>query len=87
MNFPTQNHKTSLSNLSKKYNVSIRTISTHLKSSGITKTREQYEADAKIRRETAYKLRQSGLKFKEIAEQLNISVNNAQQLVRRYSNS
>lgn len=33
---------------------------------------------------TAYELRQQGLKFKEIADMLGISVNNAQQLVRRY---
>lgn len=84
MNFPQQNRKFNNTELAKKYNVSVKTIKTHLKEMGVSKTREQYEQDAQKRRETAYNLRQSGLKFREIAKMLNISTNNAQQLVRRY---
>lgn len=84
MNFPQQNRKFNNTELAKKYNVCLKTIKTHLKEMGISKSREQYEADARKRREIAYNLRQKGLKFREIAETLGISVNNAQQLVRRY---
>lgn len=84
MNFPRQNHKISLSEFAKRYDISRQTAHKIAKEKGIVKSREQYEEDAQIRRKIAYKLRQQGLKFKEIAEQLNISVNNAQQLVRRY---
>lgn len=87
MNFPKQNHKIPLSELAKKYEISMTSAYLLAKEHGYTKSREQYEEDAKIRRETAYKLRQQGLKFKEIAEQLNITINNAQQLVRRYQES
>ena len=87
MNFPKQNHNRSLSSLAKKYNISYSSAYKIAKEMGKTKTREQYEQDAQIRREIAYNLRQQGLKFREIAEQLNISINNAQQLVRRYKNS
>lgn len=55
------------------------------KEMGFSKTRDQYLADANTRRETVWQLRQQGLKFREIAELLNISVNNAQQLARRYN--
>lgn len=85
MNFPSQTHKKPLSEMAKKYNRSLRTMEKWAKETGLSKTRSQYEQDAQIRRETAYNLRQQGLKFREIAEQLNISVNNAQQLVRRYT--
>lgn len=84
MNFPSQLHKKPLSELAKKYNRSIKTMERWAKETGLSKTRQQYEKDARIRRETAYQLRQQGLKFKDIAKQLNISMNNAQQLVRRY---
>lgn len=84
MNFPNQHLKMSIKDVAKKFNVSEKTAQKYLKEIGASKTRERYEEDAKIRRETAYKLRQQGLKFKEIAETLGISVNNAQQLVRRH---
>lgn len=84
MNFPKQNHKIKITEFAKKYDISYTTAHKIAKNFGVTKTREQYEQDAKVRRETAYNLRQQGLKFKEIAKQLNISINNAQQLVRRY---
>lgn len=87
MNFPKQNHKMTITEFAKKYDISYTTAYKIAKKNGITKSRGQYEEDAKIRRETAYKLRQQGLKFKEIAEQLNITINNAQQLVRRYQES
>lgn len=87
MNFPKQRHKVPVSELAKRYNKSITAMENLVKKAGLSKSREQYEEDAKIRRETAYKLRQQGLKFKEIAEQLNITINNAQQLVRRYQES
>lgn len=83
-NFPKQNHKTSIPKLAEKYNKSIPAMKRIMKKGGFSKTRAQYEHDAKIRRETAFKLRQDGLKFKDIAEILGISLNNAQQLVRRY---
>ncbi|STP00275.1 hypothetical protein [Haemophilus parainfluenzae] len=82
--FPNQFLKKSIRNVAKKFNVSERTARRYLKEVGASKTREQYEIDAQKRRETAYNLRQKGLKFREIAEILNISINNAQQLVRRY---
>lgn len=84
MNFPSQHLKMSIKDVAKKFNVSDKTAQKYLKEVGASKSREQYEQDAKTRRETAYNLRQQGLKFKEIAEMLNISVNNAQQLVRRH---
>lgn len=87
MNFPKQNHKMKITDFAKKYDISYTSAHKIAKEFGITKTRTQYEQDAHIRREIAYNLRQQGLKFREIAEQLNISVNNAQQLVRRYKNS
>lgn len=85
MNFPQQNRKFNNTELAKKYSVSLKTIKTHLKEMGVSKSREQYLEDAHTRRETVWQLRQQGLKFREIAELLNISVNNAQQLARRYN--
>lgn len=82
--FPNQNHSRPLSELAKKYNISQSSAYRIAKEMGKVKTRKQYEGDAQIRRKTAYELRQQGLKFKEIADLLEISVNNAQQLVRRY---
>lgn len=84
MNFPKQRHKIPLSEFAKKYDISRQTAHKIAKSFNATKSREQYEQDALIRRETAYNLRQQGLKYREIAEMLGISLNNAQQLVRRY---
>lgn len=84
MNFPSQHLKMSIKEVAKKFDVSETTAQNYLKQIGASKTREQYEGDAQIRRKTAYELRQQGLKFKEIADLLEISVNNAQQLVRRY---
>lgn len=84
MNFPSQHLKANVKEWAAKKNLSEVTIRRDFKELGLTKTRNQYEEDAKIRRETAYNLRQQGLKFKQIAEMLNISVNNAQQLVRRH---
>lgn len=85
INFPKQNHKIPLSEFAKKYDISRQTAHKIAKGFGATKTREKYEQDAKIRREIAYNLRQQGLKYKDIAEKLGVSLNNAQQLVRRYS--
>lgn len=85
MNFPQQNRKFNNTELAKKYSVSLKTIKTHLKEMGVSKSREQYLEDANTRRETVYKLRQQGLKYREIAELLKITVNNAQQLARRYN--
>lgn len=84
MNFPNQNHKNSLPSLAKKYNRSLSTMKKWASDAGMSKTRAQYEKDAQKRREIAYNLRKQGLKFREIAEILNISINNAQQLVRRH---
>lgn len=84
MNFPTQHHKRPLSEFAKRNGISLSTAKNIAKEFNATKTREQYEQDAQTRRKIAFDLRQQGLKFREIAEQLNISVNNAQQLVRRY---
>ena len=89
MNFPSQHLKTStkftVKEWAQKKEVCERTVRRDFERLGLTKSREQCEAEAHIRRETAYNLRQQGLKYKEIAEQLGISVNNAQQLVRRYN--
>lgn len=83
-NFPNQHLEISIKDVAKRYSVSERTARVYLREANRSKTRAQYEHDAKIRRETAFKLRQNGLKFKDIAEILGISLNNAQQLVRRY---
>ena len=84
MNIISNNYKINLSQFAKKHNISRETARKIARSFNAAKTREQYEKDAQLRRKVAYDLRQKGLKFREIAEQLNISVNNAQQLVRRY---
>lgn len=84
MNFPSQHLKANVKEWAAKKNLSEVTIRRDFKELGLTKTREQYEQDAQVRRKTAYDLRQQGLKFKEIAAMLNITVNNAQQLVRRH---
>lgn len=84
MNFPKQTHKQSLSKLAKKYSKSIRTMENWARETGLSKTRDQYERDAKIRREAAYNLRLQGLKYKEIGEKLGISEANAKMLVRRH---
>lgn len=85
MNFPNQHHKTPLSKIAKKYNISLSSAYKIAKEMKATKSREQYEQDAQARRATAWQLRQQGLKYKEIAQKLGITVNNAQQLVRRYT--
>lgn len=82
---PQNRHSKPLSKMAEKYGISLRSAQRIAKEYKISKSREQYEKDAQIRREMAYKLRQQGLKYREIAETLGISVNNAQQLVRRYS--
>ncbi|UXN35799.1 sigma-70 region 4 domain-containing protein (plasmid) [Avibacterium paragallinarum] len=84
MNFPNQYLKANVKEWAKKKGLSEVTIRRDFKELGLSKTREQYEKDAQIRREMAYKLRQQGLKYREIAETLGVSVNNAQQLVRRF---
>mgnify|MGYP000869867032 CR=1 FL=1 len=85
MNLPSNRHKQPLSKLAEKYNISLSSANRLAKSYGFSKTREQYEKDAHIRRETAYNLRQQGLKYREIGEMLGISTQNAQMLVRRYT--
>ena len=85
MNLLSNRHSKPLSELAKKYNISLSSANRLAKEMGFSKTRDQYLADANTRRETVWQLRQQGLKFKEIAELLNISVNNAQQLARRYN--
>lgn len=84
MNFPNQQLSQNVKMWAKKKGVSERTVRRDFKELGLTKTREQYLQDAKTRRKIAYNLRQNGLKFREIAELLDITINNAQQLVRRY---
>ncbi|MDG6449162.1 helix-turn-helix domain-containing protein [Glaesserella parasuis] len=84
MNFPNQHLKKSIKEVAQLCQVSERTARKYLRELGESKSREQYEADAQIRREIAYNLRQQGLKYREIAETLGITANNAQQLVRRY---
>lgn len=84
MNFPTQHHKRPLSEFAKRNGISLSTAKNIAKEFNATKTREQYEQDAHKRREIAYNLREKGLKYREIAEMLGITINNAQQLVRRY---
>lgn len=74
----------SIKQVAQKFNVSERTAKTYLREIGASKTREKYEQEAKIRRETAYNLRLQGLKYKEIGEKLGISEANAKMLVRRY---
>lgn len=87
MELPKQNHKFSISTLAKKYNRSIRSIQYDLKALNVSKSREQYEADALARRQIAYELRQSGMKWAEIGEKLGISSGNARVLGTRYKQS
>lgn len=84
MNLQNNNHKINISQFARKHNISRDTARKIAKEFGATKTREQYLKDANTRRETAYKLRQQGLKYKEIGEKLGITTQNAQMLVRRY---
>lgn len=84
MNFPSQNYKKPLAQMAKKYGIS-RQSARKIASEVIdVKSRGQYEADAKIRREMAFNLRQTGLKWKEVGEKLGVSEANAMMLARRY---
>lgn len=84
LELPKQNRKKSTIELAQKYNLHPRSIARHLKELGVTKSREQYEQDAKERRKIAYELRESGLKWREIGEKLGISTTNAQMLAYRH---
>lgn len=84
LKLPKQNRRTSVSNLAEKYGLHPRSVARHLKEMGATKSREQYEKDAHERRKIVYELRESGLKWREIAEKLSISPQNAQMLAYRY---
>lgn len=85
MNLPSNNYKINLTQFAKKHNICRDTARKIAQDFGATKTREEYEQTAQKRREIVFNLRQQGLKFREIAEMLEISVNNAQQLARRYN--
>lgn len=84
LNFPSQYLSQSVKEWAKKKNVCEKTVRRDFKQLGLTKTREQYLKDAQTRRETAFKLRKDGLKYKEIANILDITESNAKMLVRRY---
>lgn len=84
MNFPKQQYKISITEFAKKYEISRQSAQKLAKEWGVSKSREQYERDAKERRKIAYELRESGLKWREIAEKLSISPQNAQMLAYRY---
>ncbi|ELY4724311.1 MULTISPECIES: plasmid replication protein [Cronobacter] len=56
--------------------------STVIKYYGIT--REDYESQAEEKRLTAFNLRSSGLKWKEVAEKMNTTENSAVAYYRRY---
>lgn len=84
MNFPNQKLKMSIKQVAQKFNVSERTARSYLREVGASKTREQFESDAKIRREMAFNLRQTGLKWKEVGARLGISEANAKMLARRH---
>lgn len=84
LNFPSQHLRQSVKNWAKKKNVCEKTVRNDFKKLGLTKTREKYLKDAQIRRETAFKLRKDGLKYKEIASVLNITESNAKMLVKRH---
>lgn len=81
---PQQNRKMSISQLAKKYGRAESTISRYLQDMGASKPREQYEKDALERRRIAYELRQTGLKWREVAEEMGVSITNAQMLGQRY---
>lgn len=84
---PKQNHKVSISKLAQKYGLSARTIRRDLRDLGASKSREQYEKDAQTRRRIAYELRQSGLKWAEVADKMGLSLANAKMLGTRYKQS
>lgn len=82
--FLENRHRIPLSQTAKRFNISLSTVNRFARESNLSKTREQYLTDAQLRRKEVWDLRQSGLKYREIAEMLQISTNNAQQLCRRY---
>lgn len=84
LQFPSQHLSKNVKEWSEKHNLCQKTIRRDFKDLGLSKTRAQYEQDAKTRRETAYNLRQQGLKYRVIAEMLSISTDNAKKLVRRH---
>lgn len=84
IHFPTQRLSKNVKYWAEKKNISEKTVRRDFKELGLTKTREQFEADAKIRREMAFNLRQTGLKWKEVGEKLGVSEANAMMLARRH---
>lgn len=86
VNFPSQHSEHQVKELAQKMGISEKTVRRDLKETGLAKTRKEYLKNAQTRRETAFNLRQQGMKYKEIARKLKITINNAQQLVRRHQN-
>ena len=64
--------------MAEKFNVSVSTVKNY-----IALPRE-YEQEAKERRARAYQLRESGLKWKEVGEQLGTTINGAVALYKRH---
>lgn len=65
--------------MAEKFNVSVSTVKNY-----IALPREEYEQEAKERRARAYQLRESGLKWKEVGEQLGTTINGAVALYKRH---
>ncbi|HGT2604687.1 TPA: plasmid replication protein [Klebsiella pneumoniae] len=63
----------------KKLGVSVRTIKRY-----IAQPRSEYEKEAENRRKIAYCLRQKGLKWREVAEEMNTTEHAVKALAKRY---
>lgn len=65
--------------MAKKYCVSVSTVKRY-----ISLPRDEYEKEAEDKRNLAFSLRESGLRWKEIAERMNTTQNSAIAYYRRY---
>lgn len=65
--------------MAEKFGISVSTVKNY-----IALPREEYESEAKQRRLKAFELRESGLKWKEVGDQLGTTINGAVALYKRH---